>query len=119
MHGQIEDYEIDGWLGTARPGLTDAQRAEFSRLVRAYYATQTGRPGEREDYTAQDEAARSAALEQVEGVLDVAQAGAEYRAAQTRAYAAAVIATLAGMSEVEAAQAARISRPTLRKALGK
>lgn len=115
----IQDHEIDGWLGTARTELTDDQYTEFSRLVRAYHDTQANRPGEREDYAEQDEAAWGAAFEQVEGMLDVAQAGAEYRGAQTRAYAAAVIATLAGMSEVEAAQAARISRPTLRKALGK
>lgn len=119
MHREIQDHEIDGWLGTARDELTAEQRTEFARIVRAYHATTTGRPGEREDYAEQDEAAMRAALEQVEGTLDVAQLGREYRGAQTRAYAGAMIATLAGMSEVEAAQAATISRATLRKALGK
>lgn len=119
MHREIQDHEIDGWLGHVIDDLDAEQLDEFRRLIRAYHATKAGRPGEREDYFDEDEAARAAALDQVQGVLDVAQAGREYRGARTRAYAAAVIATLSGMSEVEAAQAATISRATLRKALGK
>lgn len=116
----VQDDEIDAWLGG--PGvndLTPAQQEEFARLVRAYHATTLDRVGEAADYAEEDEAAWIAALEHVTTGLDVAEAGRAYRSAQTRAYAAAVVAVLAGTSEVEAARAATISRATLRKALGK
>jgi DNA-binding phage protein len=119
MGTMIQDHEIDSWLGDVVNELDADQLDEFQRLVRAYHETQDGRPGEPADYFDEDEAAWRAALEQVEGTLDVEQAGREYHGAKRRAYAAAIIATLAGMSEVEAARAAGISRPTLRKALRK
>ena len=114
----IQDHEIDAWLGSDA-GLSTEQRAEFSRLVRAYDATQAGREGERADYADEDAAAWYAALDQATGTIDVAARGQAYRDARDAAYAGAVIATLAGVSEVQAAREATIARRTLRQLLGK
>lgn len=115
----IADHRISGWLGVALQELDENQRAEFSRLLVAYEATQEGRTGEPADHADQDDAARRAIFEQVTGELDVAARGRAYRKARADAYAGAVIATLAGMSEVQAAREATLPRLTLRKALGK
>lgn len=115
----IEDHVISAWLGPALTDLTADQVAEFTRLVRAYEQTTTARTGEPADYAEEDSAAWVAALEHVEGALDVAARGRAYRTAQDNAYAGAVIAALAGVSEVQAAADATITRATLRKALGK
>lgn len=111
--------EIDGWLGTAAERMTEDERAEFGRLVRAYRASQEGRTGDDADYADQDAAAWHAAFLHAVGELDLAARGRAYRHARDAAYAGAVIAVLAGMSEVQAAQEATISRGTLRRALGK
>lgn len=115
----VQEYELDGWLNEAAGEMTEEQRAEFGRLVRAYDATQAGRGGERADWFEQDSAAVLAAFEQAVGELDVTARGRAYREARTAAYAGAVIAVLAGKSEVQAAQEATISRNTLRKTLRK
>ena len=113
----IQDNEIDAWLGDA--ALTPDQRAEFGRLVREYAHTVGHWTGDAADYADEDQAAWVAALESVTGQLDVAARGREYRTARDRAYAGAVIAVLAGMSEVQAAREATITRRTLRRAMGK
>lgn len=115
----IEDYAIDAWLGPAREDLTDDQRDEFARIVRAYENAIEARPGERADYQDEDDAVWRAALEHVEGALDVPARGRAYRAAKDDAYAGAIVAHLAGAREVDAAADATISRATLRKALWK
>lgn len=115
----IEDYGIDAWLGPAREGLSDDQREEFARIVRAYEEAIKARPGERADYQDEDDAVWIAALEQAQGVLDVPARGRAYRTAKTEAYAGAIAAHLAGAREVDAAADATISRATLRKALWK
>lgn len=33
-HGQVEQYEIDAYLGDAREQMTDEQHAEFSRYAK-------------------------------------------------------------------------------------
>ena len=113
----IQDHEIDAWLGDEQ--ISPEQRDEFARLVRAYDATQTGRPDERDDYADEVAAAWMAALDQATGMLDVEARGQAYRDARDDAYASAVIAVLAGMPEAEAARQATLPRGTLRKALGK
>jgi hypothetical protein len=115
----IQDHEIDAWLGPALEELSEEQREEFGRLVRAHQETQNGREGEDADYAEEDTAAWNAALEHVTGVFDLAARGIAYRDAQDAAYAGAVIATLAGMSEVQAARDATITRRTLRQLLRK
>jgi hypothetical protein len=115
----IQDHEIAAWLGPAAAELDEDQRDEFARLVRAYAETTTGRQGEPADYADEDTAAWIAALEQVEGTLDVAARGRAYRGAKDQAYAGAIIAALAGVSEVQAARDATITRRTLRQLLGK
>lgn len=118
---EIQGYDLflTGWLGVAAEEMTDEQRAEFGRLVRAYTATQAGREGEDADYAEEDNAAWVAAYEQAVGELDVAAHGRAYREAQRAAHASAVIAALAGTSEVRAARDATISRNTLRQLLRK
>lgn len=118
---EIQGYDLflTGWLGVAAEEMTDEQRAEFGRLVRAYTATQDGREGEDADYAEEDNAAWVAAYEQAVGELDVAGRGRAYREAQRAAYAGAVIAALAGTSEVQAARDATIQRRTLRRLLRK
>lgn len=116
---EIQEHGLDVWLSARRP-ITDEQRAEFGRLVRAYHATQEGREGEPADFAEQDHAAQVAAYEQATGELDVAGRGAAYRQAKTRAYAGAMIASLAGqISEREAARQATITQRTLRQLLRK
>lgn len=116
-----QDHESTGWLSVAvAEELDEAQRAEFLRLVAAYDATQAGRRfGDAADYASQDRAAWAAAFEYVTGGLDVIARGRAYREAQDAAYAGAVIAALAGVSEVQAAKDATITRVTLRRLLGK
>jgi len=109
--------EITDWLRDA--DLTTSQRAEFAQLVRAYDALHPERQGSAADWADEDTAAWVAALEQVQGHLDVARRGRAYRDAREAAYAGAVVAVLGGMSEVQAAEQAGIARMTLRKALGK
>lgn len=118
---EIQGYDLflDGWLGDAAEEMTQDQRAEFGRLVRAYTQTQEGRGGEPADWAEQDNQAWIAAYEHAVGELNVSARGRAYRSAREAAYAGAVIAVLAGMSEVQAAQEATISRGTLRRALGK
>lgn len=113
----IQDHEINAWLGDVE--LTDEQRDEFATLVRAYAETQAGRDGEPDDYRDEDTAAWVAALEAVEGKLQVSARGRAYREAKTAAYAGAIIAVLDGTSEVQAAAQATITRRTLRQLLGK
>ena len=115
----IEDHEIDGWLGEAASQLTAAERAELGRLLSAYHATQEGRDGDAAEHAELDNAARTAIFDQVMGELDVAARGRAYRAAQRAAYAGAIVATLAGMSEVQAAREATLTRRTLRLSMGK
>jgi len=114
----VSDREIDAWLG-AEVGLSVEQRAEFARLVRAYDEIQAGRDGERVDHADEDEAAWDAALDQTTGTLDLPARGRAFRSARTAAYAGAIIATLAGTSEVQAARDATITRRTLRQILRK
>jgi hypothetical protein len=121
---EIQDHGLDAWLGSAREDMTEEQRAEFGRLVRAYTQTQAGREGEPADWadrpTDQDRAAWVAAYEQATGVLDVAARGRAYREAKTAAYAGAMIASLAGqISERQAAREATITQRTLRQLLRK
>lgn len=120
----IQDHEIDAWLGPVE--LTEEQRDEFTRLVRAHDADvvakrrqRVGEDYDAQDYREEDTAAWVAALEIAEGTFDLAARGSAYVAARDAAYQGAVMATLAGISEVEAARSAAISRPTLRKALEK
>lgn len=116
---EVQDHELDAWLDVAAEDMTPAQRAEFGRLVRAYHATQVGRDGQDADWFEQDNAVRNAALNQALGELDVAALGRAYRQARTDAHAGAVIAALAGTSEVQAARDATIQRRTLRRLLRK
>lgn len=113
------DHELDAWLDGALDHLTEEQRAEFGCLVRAYTATQAGRGGEDADYAEEDNAAWTAALMQACGQNDVAARGRAYREAQRTLYASAMIASLAGGSEVQVARDATISRNTLRQLLRK
>lgn len=115
---EVQDHELDAWLDGALE-LTEEQRAEFGRLVRAYEATQVGRAGEDADYAEEDNAAWTAALMHACGWNDVAARGRAYREAQRGLYASAMIASLAGGSEVQVARDATISRNTLRQLLRK
>lgn len=115
----LPDRQIDARLGDAGNELSELQREEFRRLVRAYEAIQVARRRDPPDRTEDDAAAWTAAYEHVTGTLDVAARGRAYRDSQRAAYAGAVIATLAGMSELEASRQSTIPRMTLRKALGK
>lgn len=117
----IQDRDIDAWLGDARGDLTDEQVAEFAAIVRRYEGEiATRRAGERADWAEEDTAAWVAALEHVEGRLDLTGRGRAYREAKTAAYMGAVVTVLAGAaSEVQAASDAAMSRPTLRRTLGK
>lgn len=120
MSTMIQDHELDSWLFLARSEMSDEQRAEFGRLVRAYAQTQEGRGGEAADWFEQDNAAWVAAFEQAIGELDVAARGEAYRAAKAAAYAGAMIAALAGqISERQAAREATITQRTLRQLLRK
>jgi hypothetical protein len=115
----IQDHEIDAWLGNS--DLSPDQRARFSDIVRAYDGQiASKRDGERADWAEDDTAAAIAALELVQGDLDLQARGRAYREAQTAAYMGAVIAHVSGdMHEHIAAEQVGISRGTLRRALGK
>lgn len=115
----VQGYELDGWLGDVAEEMTDEQRTEFGRLVAAYDATQEGRDGERADWFEQDSAVIVAAFEQAVGELDLPARGRAYREAQHAAHAGAIVAALAGTSEVRASRDATIQRRTLRRLLRK
>jgi hypothetical protein len=115
----LSDHQIDARLGAAAYRLSAEQREEFRRLVRAYEAIQVARRRDPADRTEDDAAAWTAAFEHVTGTLDVEARGRAYRDSQRAAYAGAVIAAVAGMSELEASRRSTIPRMTLRKALGK
>lgn len=115
----LQNHEVDAWLSSAGADLTDDQRAEFARIVRAWDALHADRDGEAADYADQDDAAYMAALERVLGVLDLDRRGRAFRDAKRDAYAGAAIAVIGGMREVDAAAASTLGRMTVRKALGK
>lgn len=117
---KVQEHELTAWLGPVAEHMTEDQRAEFGRLVRAYTQTQAGREGEPADFAEEDNAAWTAAYQQAIGNLDVAARGRAYREAKQAAYAAAVIAALAGeISERQAAREATITQRTLRQLLRK
>lgn len=111
----VQDAEINRRLGSAASKLTPEERAALRRLLHDYQATQKGRASTPEE----DAAAWAAMFEHVTGELDLPARGRAYREAQAAAYAGAIVATLAGMSEVRAARESTLTRRTLRLALGK
>lgn len=122
----IQDTDITAWLGDAAAEMGDEGVEEFSRLVRAHEAqVVTTRPAygtsdyHRDDYADIDEAAWIAAYEIARGTLNLLERGRAFRHAKRDATQGAVMAALAGQGEEASAQAAGMSRMTLRKALGK
>ncbi|QIK63822.1 hypothetical protein G7068_11950 [Leucobacter viscericola] len=114
------------WLGPAADEMTESQIERFTELVNLYdvkvrlrrpdYGTATYYEA---DYEDDNDAALTAALEIAIGTFNLGARGQSLIQARIDAYQGAVVAHLAGESEVQAAQDARISRLTLRKQLGK
>lgn len=113
----IQDHEIDAWLGDTE--LEVDQWAHFARLVRAYDDLTADRDGDRADYAEEDSAAWVAAFEIATDGFDLAARGAALREARDAARQGAIVSILDGGSEQGAALATGISRPWIRKALGK
>lgn len=117
---------LTAWLGDAADDLTPEQRTHLEALIDAYQRTIIERrPGygtddyDERDYFDETEAAWIAALDRVRDEFDLAARGRTYLSARTHAQQGAIIAVLDGVSEAEAARDAVVSRPTLRKMLGK
>lgn len=117
---QIEMHVIDAWLGTDRADLTDDQYDDFVSLVQQYAELRYNISGGQidDDDAAENRAAWIAAYELATGTFDLEARGRNYRAAQDAAYMGAVMATLSGVSQIDAARRATISRSTLRTRLG-
>lgn len=111
------DQQIDEWLEGHE--LDTDQRERFVRLFAAYEEAVSERPGPRADYIDDDLAAVTAVIEIVTGRFDLEERGRQYLVAKRAAYIGAMLASLDGMSEVRASSLAAITRPKLRKALGK
>lgn len=117
----IERHELEAWLG---PAMTDLTTEQVERLHREAEAIAARYP-DPDDADAR-EAALIAATQYLLGELSVEEAARQLREARavvTRASVVAQqIATMLhadGLSEVDAARAAGITRRTLRIALGK
>ena len=120
----MQPYELDAWLGDTE--LTDEQRATFARMVEAIADRYPGREhGQHPDEESITEA-MAGALQVLLGddtLEGLAGAWARARAAEREAMGrltGAIIATVqAGVPEVQVAERARVTRMTVRKALGK
>ena len=120
----MQPYELDAWLGDTE--LTDEQRATFARTVEAIADRYPGREhGQHPDEESITEA-MAGALQVLLGddtLEGLAGAWARARAAEREAMGrltGAIIATVqAGVPEVQVAERARVTRMTVRKALGK
>ena len=120
----MQPYELDAWLGDTE--LTDEQRDAFARTVEAIADRYPGREhGQHPDEGSITEA-MAGALQVLLGddtLEGLAGAWARARAAEREAMGrltGAIIATVqAGVPEVQVAERARVTRMTVRKALGK
>ncbi|UTX53273.1 hypothetical protein [Leucobacter aridicollis] len=119
-----QQHEITAWLEDA--DLTPDQIEEFTRLVTLHEDTviparpDYGTPDySSADYADEDTAAWIAALEIVEGTFDLEARGKALLAARADAQQGAIMAVLAGNEEAPTARAAAVSRPWLRKQIGK
>ena len=110
------------WLGHITDELTDEQREAFNRAADAYYRLPFHADRDAEDVTAnalEDGHALTAILQSVLGestlrtAADRVQRAREVLNGWVRASAAL------GVSEVQIAERSRLSRPTVRKRLGK
>lgn len=120
------DHDLTAWLGDAADEMTPEQRATFDQLAQRYdLEVVARRPGHgtdayhAADYADEDSAALVAAYEHAVGTFDLTARGKALREARDSAQQGGLIAILAGTSEAAAARESGISRPTLRKALGK
>ena len=110
------------WLGHIADELTDEQREAFDRAADLYYRLPFHADRDAEDATAnarEDDHALTAILQSVLGestlrtATDRVQEAREVLTGWVRASAAL------GVSEVQIAERSRLSRPTVRKRLGK
>ena len=115
----MQPYELDAWLGDARDIMTDEQVASFARLV--------DRIGDRwpDDVAERTEAMRGA-LQIILGDATLAEVGRDLRRvrvaereAAARLTGALLAGAAAGIAETVMAEESGVSRPTVRKALGK
>lgn len=117
----MQEYELDAWLGELRDELTDEQ---YDRLLSEARDIEARFPGRDQDE--EQDAALAATLQWIQGDTSLEKAAdalvrarAAEREASIHAQQVARLAVLDGMSEVEAARRAGLTRPTVRKALGK
>ena len=117
----MQPYELDAWLGDARDTMTDEQVASFARLV--------DRIGDRwhdDDDVAERTEAMRGALQIILGDATLAEVGRDLRRvrvaereAAARLTGALLAGAAAGIAETVMAEESGVSRPTVRKALGK
>lgn len=120
----MQPYELDAWLGDTE--LTDEQRATFARTVEAIADRYPGREhGQHPDEESIAEAMTGALQvllgdDTLEGLSAAWQrARAAEREAMGRLTGAIIATVQAGVPEVQVAERARVTRMTVRKALGK
>ena len=120
----MQPYELDAWLGDTE--LTDEQRDAFARTVEAIADRYPGRDhGQHPDEGSITEAMAGALQvllgdDTLEGLSAAWQrARAAEREAMGRLTGAIIAAVQAGVPEVQVAERARVTRMTVRKALGK
>lgn len=118
--------DTTAWLGDAAADLDTEQREQFDRLVGDYHETVVARRPyygtedyDDRDYEDEDTAAWVAAFELAAGTLNLEARGRAFIRTRTDAQQAAIISVLAGEKEAVAARHAAVSRPWLRKQLGK
>ena len=118
----IERGEIEAWLG---PALAETSQEQVAALVVAWQAYEDApavvpRSGVAEDYADEDLVVTNAIGAQVlGGDVGLEAMGGRMRAARRELYLSIAGATVAGMSEAEAARRAGVDRMTVRKLLGK
>ena len=120
----MQPYELDALLGDTE--LTDEQRDAFARMVEAIADRYPGRDhGQHPDEGSITEAMAGALQvllgdDTLEGLSAAWQrARAAEREAMGRLTGAIIAAVQAGVPEVQVAERARVTRMTVRKALGK
>ena len=120
----MQPYELDAWLGDTE--LTDEQRDAFARMVEAIADRYPGRDhGQHPDEGSITEAMAGALQvllgdDTLEGLSAAWQrARAAEREAMGRLTGAIIATAQAGVPEVQVAERARVTRMTVRKALGK
>lgn len=116
----MNDYS--GWLAHAADDLNPIQRATFEGFADTYYAQPHIAKRDPEDYlanTAEDDAALTAILQHLLGEGSLMTAAREYRQAEAALYGWIRAMDAVGMSEVQIAEQSSLSRPTVRKRLGK